>query len=166
MMSRAQTKSESGLLLGKSAAPKALREEAAVSKDEADSKTARENVEKRGAGSKVQIGQIKVEGALAERIVRQEIERYFVEMEHCQGKKAEQDTRREVVLSWVIDASGRVRDIKVVSRPTDEGSLEKCLVKQIKSWRFSAAAGNGKTTIEVTLVFGSHVEFMPSLIYY
>ena len=87
--------------------------------------------------------------------MRQEIERYFVEMEHCQGSKAEQDTRREVVLSWVIDASGRVRDIKVASRPTDDGSLEKCLVKQIKSWRFSAAAGNGKTTIEVTLVFGS-----------
>jgi Ca-activated chloride channel family protein len=158
MMSRAQTKSESGLLLGKSAAPEALREEASASKDEADSKTAGENVEKKGDGAKVRIGQIKVEGALAEKIVRQEIERYLVEMEHCRGKKAEQDTRREVVFSWVIDASGRVRDIKVVSRSTDDGSLEKCLLRKIKSWRFSAVAGNGRTTVEVTLVFGSFTQ--------
>jgi hypothetical protein len=47
-----------------------------------------------------------------------------------------------ITLTWVIDATGIVSKAAVVSTTMHNERVEKCLVRQVQSWRFPPSGGS------------------------
>ncbi len=57
----------------------------------------------------------------------------------------------ELVIEWIIDASGGVSEVKILSPQTALDGLELCLRAVIKTWTFPATSGSRATKVSVSL---------------
>jgi Ca-activated chloride channel homolog len=114
--------------------------------------TSRESRDEAGARWKLSIRKITVSGgALSELSVRKIIEQHLGALKNrclpflTAGKPA------ELVVEWIVDASGGVSDLKILSPQTALDGLEMCLRAVIKTWNFPATAGKRATKVSVSL---------------
>ncbi len=103
------------------------------------------------AGLSITVDSLRVEGALSNEAVRQEIERQLEEIRNCLDGQGSSNLPERIVLAWEIRMDGTVRNFRIVSpRDASEG-CKKCLERLAARWRFPAVKGGKTTQVELTL---------------
>ncbi|MEL6177727.1 MAG: AgmX/PglI C-terminal domain-containing protein [Myxococcota bacterium] len=86
-------------------------------------------------------------------IIRQQIRRYVSKLKRCyeNSLKSRPDLSGRLVLTWEIDARGRVVDARILSSTLDAPDLEQCILRTIQTFRFHA--DTPQTSVEQSFVF-------------
>jgi Ca-activated chloride channel homolog len=139
---------------------------ASPSMPEAEMQTAREAPREQARGradvardersdkaGKPRIAALAVQGGVEERAVRAHIERQLPALASCRGKHLAKGSLDEIWLTYVIDARGRLKDVRVSAPSVLPPDIEKCLLKTVQGWHFSPSTSGEETTVTVTLKF-------------
>jgi Ca-activated chloride channel homolog len=112
-----------------------------------------EKDERSDKAGKPRIVTLVVQGGVAEGTVRAHIERQLPTLVLCRGKHFAKGSRDEIWLTYVIDARGRVKDVRVSAPSVLHQDTEKCLLKTVQGWLFAPPSSGEETTVTVTLKF-------------
>jgi TonB family protein len=92
----------------------------------------------------------------AKAAIQKAIASHAAEIEQCyQARLAERPKLQgKVVLRWVVEADGQVRDVSVADATTlQDHVLLECMKARVAGWRFSARVDGGSTVITYPWVF-------------
>ena len=116
----------------------------------------------RGAGEahggrvpRVRAQKPEVAGAIDKDIIRRIVRAHIAEVRKCYEAELAKDPSLEVKLaiSFVIDPTGAVREVKLDHRDAALPSFEQCLTAAFRRWRFPKPEGGGVVTVSYPFHF-------------
>jgi Ca-activated chloride channel family protein len=99
-----------------------------------------------------------VTGTLSKEVIRRVIRQHVNQLRFCYEQELASipDLSGKIVVEFTIDATGSVISAKIKSTTLGNSTVETCIVKALRSWKFPAPEGGG--VVKVTYPF----EFKPS----
>ena len=95
-----------------------------------------------------------VQGSLYKDSVRQIVRAHVNEVRDCylQGLAKDQNLEGHVVVQFTIRRSGRVSPAIIASSTVKDKSVDKCIAKAVRRWRFSKPQGGGSVIVTYPFV--------------
>ncbi len=100
-------------------------------------------------------GEASVGGGLDHRLVADVVRRHLGQIRFCyeQGLQLNASLSGRVVVFWVIDANGRVRFAKTKDTSLNNKSVEDCLLRRLRTWKFPIPGNNREVKVSFPFRF-------------
>jgi len=97
----------------------------------------------------------KTSGELPKKVIKRYIARKMGAIKSCyqKGLQSNPSLQGKVKVKFLIAPTGAVTGVKVADSGLNSPSVENCIVKNIKTWRFPRAKGGGSTMVVYPFVF-------------
>jgi TonB family protein len=104
----------------------------------------------------VQTGNATVKGQLSKALIDKEVRRHKAQIRFCYNKQLTRhpDLAGKVVLSWIINMDGSVKNARVRSSSLGNKDAESCMVRALESWSFPHPQG-GVVQVDYPFMFGA-----------
>lgn len=96
-----------------------------------------------------------VRGALSRGVIQTVVRRHLPAVRQCYERElaSSPELAGRVRVRFVVDANGRVASARVDQDTLRRPALERCLVRQVRRWRFPAPRGGGIAVVTYPFVF-------------
>lgn len=103
----------------------------------------------------VVVGNPIIRGALDKELIRAVIDRYKAQIRYCYERELAQDPglHGKLGLTWVIDPSGFVSDVRIAENSLGAERVERCVTSKIRRWAFPKPQGGGTVVVNYPFVF-------------
>jgi Ca-activated chloride channel homolog len=119
-------------------------------KDVAKGDKLKESPEEGDSNYKLTLGKITVTGGLTEQSVRKIVQQNLETLRNRCLAFLTAENAGELFAEWVVDAVGKITEVKIQSRQVALDGLELCLRTLIQTWRFPASTGNRESSVSVS----------------
>jgi TonB family protein len=101
---------------------------------------------------KVELGEISTTNGLSKETIQKILKQQIPSIELCYQKALEKkpNTQGGITLQLVIDSSGRVTKMSLVSSKLNDKNLEQCIIQKIKELTFPTPEGTDKVNVTVS----------------
>ena len=115
-------------------------------------KTRKQRVVRVGGGSGS-----KAKGDLPRAVVQKYIRRKMGAIKACyqKGLQSNPSLKGKVAVKFLIQPSGKIGGAKIKDSSLNSPSVESCILRNVKSWRFPRADGGGSTMVIYPFRFSS-----------
>ena len=105
--------------------------------------------------SKVQLGAFKIPSFIsAKRLKRRaNYERSYFRICYENSRLRDPVLEGDIVFSWAVQSWGRAGYVRVIRSSLRNRTVERCIIKRIKRWRFSKPPGQSKAKVQFTIRF-------------
>jgi len=113
-----------------------------------------ERVASKPIAIRIELGEILIRGGFSKEVIQNTFKRGLSGMERCYQKALEKkpNIQGEATFQLVIDSSGRVTKVDLVSSKLNDRNLEQCIIQKVKELTFPTPEGTEKVNLTVTLL--------------